>query len=385
MSITAICMEKESLNMIFLNDNSLKNITWNKLEYSEPNYFFVPKDFDDRKKYEEGFKIDDLFSVKAAGIKTHRDKVVIAFNKYELEKQINFFNAGIIFEENKIKNICYRPFDNRIVYFDTALIERHRKEQMMHSFYDNFALLSGRQTKNIGQTHFFITNYISEMKTSESSTGSYHFPLYLYPDENSLTTERTPNLNLEIVNEIEERLGLTFVNEKTEAKESFAPIDILDYIYAVLHSPSYREKYKEFLKIDFPRVPYPQAETFWELVKLGSELRSYHLLENPKVYEIVIALNESENNIIERKITKKDAEIEGDFVKLWLNDKQYIDKIPLVAWEFYIGGYQPAQKWLKDRAGREMREEDYEHYNKIIVALTKTNEIMQLIDEVFEV
>jgi len=236
--------------------------------------------------------------------------------------------------------------------------------------------------KIIGQTHFFITNYISEMKTSESSTGSYHFPLYLYPDENSLTTERTPNLNLEIVKEIEERLGLTFVNEKTEAKESFAPIDILDYIYAVLHSPSYREKYKEFLKIDFPRVPYPQAETFWELVKLGSELRSYHLLENPKVYEIVISLNESENNTIERKITKKDVEIEGEFVKLWLNDEQYIDKIPLVAWEFYIGGYQPAQKWLKDRAGREMREEDYEHYNKIIVALTKTHEIMQRIDEV---
>mgnify|MGYP000718750613 CR=1 FL=1 len=105
------------------------------------------------------------------------------------------------------------------------------------------------------------------------------------------------------------------------------------------------------------------------MVKLGSELRSYHLLENPKVYEIVISLNESENNTIERKIAKKDVEIEGEFVKLWLNDEQYIDKIPLVAWEFYIGGYQPAQKWLKDRAGREMREEDYEHYNKIIVAL----------------
>src|SRR5690554_1161620 len=113
------------------------------------------------------------------------------------------------------------------------------------------------------------------------------FPLYLYPNEKNIElfaegAIRMPNLKDEIVNEIADKLGLTFTNEKQFTENTFAPIDILDYIYAVLHSPTYREKYKEFLKIDFPRVPYPKdQDTFWQLVKLGGEIRQIHLLESP--------------------------------------------------------------------------------------------------------
>ncbi|MDQ1244636.1 MAG: hypothetical protein QG565_976, partial [Campylobacterota bacterium] len=385
-----------------------------------PNYFFVSKDFDEQKNYDKGFSVNELFLLSNVGIVTAKDAILINEAKKELIKTVQDYYE-IEANQNLIQKISYRPFDDRFVYYDTKLVERAR-EKVMKNFLkgNNIGLAFIRHNKEDYYSSLFISENIIEARLADRFITNIA-PLYLYPDENSLTTERTPNLNLEIVKEIEERLGLAFVNEKngtdTLVSESaggtkvplpkcngtdtlvsvkggtevplpnttFAPIDILDYIYAVLHSPTYREKYKEFLKIDFPRVPYPQAETFWELVKLGGELRSYHLLENPKVYEIVISLNESENNTIERKIAKKDVEIEGDFVKLWLNDEQYIDKIPLVAWEFYIGGYQPAQKWLKDRAGREMREEDYEHYNKIIVALTKTHDIMQKIDEVFEV
>lgn len=401
---------KRDFKYDFLSGSSIKTVEWKKLEVKEPNYFFVPKDFEEQDSYEKGFKIDELYSVFNTGIMTMADNFILSETKAQLKENINDFLINsdseeilknkyslgknyakwIIDNKNKIKirdenffQIVHRPFSNKFTYFSDNLLWRSRKNTTLNYLNkENIGLITAKSNKSDRVDHFFISNLMSEAKTGESTTQSYNFPLYLYPDKNSLTTERTPNLNLEIVKEIEERLGLAFVNEKTDAKDSFAPIDILDYIYAVLHSPTYREKYKEFLKIDFPRVPYPKIETFWELVNLGSELRSYHLLENPKVYEIVIALNESENNTIERKITKKDVEIEGDFVKLWLNDEQYIDKIPLVAWEFYIGGYQSAQKWLKDRVGREMREEDYEHYNKIIVALTKTHEIMQRIDEV---
>jgi very-short-patch-repair endonuclease len=177
-----------------------------------------------------------------------------------------------------------------------------------------------------------------------------------------------------------------------EQLECFAPMDILDYIYAVLHSPSYRETYKEFLKIDFPRVPYPKdKETFWQLVQLGGELRQLHLLESPKVEHYLTQYPVDGDNVVTRKMSKTspgfvpDAAMnaEGQALgKVYINDTQYFDGVPQVAWEFYIGGYQPAQKWLKDRVGRRLEFDDILHYQKIIVALTETDRLMQEIDSV---
>jgi predicted helicase len=221
----------------------------------------------------------------------------------------------------------------------------------------------------------------------------YTFPLYLYtqPSNNQQTAfetiERTPNLNPEIVKQIEDGLGLQFVHEpvetlqcnvsttntKTEPRTTFAPIDILDYIYAVLHSPTYREKYKEFLKIDFPRVPYPtDIQTFWKLVDLGGELREIHLLESPTVEKYITQYPEDGENIVTKPVYKNG--------NVYINETQYFANVPEVAWNFYIGGYQPAQKWLKDRKDRELSYEDILHYQKIIVALSETDRIMREID-----
>jgi hypothetical protein len=179
---------------------------------------------------------------------------------------------------------------------------------------------------------------------------------------------------MEMVNQIADKLGLRFATEKLVTESTFAPIDILDYIYAVLHSPSYREKYKEFLKIDFPRVPYPEkAETFWNLIKLGGELRQIHLLESPVVDHFISKFPIGGSNLV--------VKIAFDSGKVWINDTQYFDLVPEHAWFFYIGGYQPAQKWLKDRKGRELNFDDICHYQKIIVALTETNRIMTEIDQ----
>ena len=217
--------------------------------------------------------------------------------------------------------------------------------------------------------------------------------MYLYEWENNQTalkseSNRTPNLNPEIVNEIAQKLGLTFTPEKEETEGTFAPIDILDYIYAVLHSPTYREKYKEFLKIDFPRVPYPaDTKKFWQLVALGGELRQIHLLKSDKVVQFITTFPEEGDNTITRKITKTSPGFEltdpdNHHGKVWINDRQYFGNVPQLAWEFYIGGYQPAQKWLKDRKGRQLTFDDIRHYQKIIVALTETDRLMKEIDVV---
>jgi predicted helicase len=207
---------------------------------------------------------------------------------------------------------------------------------------------------------------------------SYLFPLYVYAENNEQTNlshsiERTPNLNQAIVKQISEQLGLQFTTEKEQTPGTFAPVDLLDYIYAVLHSPTYRTKYKEFLKIDFPRVPYPKdKETFWQLVKLGGELRQIHLLESPLVEKFITTFPIDGSG----EVTKISYE-EG---KVWINESQYFDNVPRVPWEFYIGGYQPSQRWLKERKGRTLAFDDIMHYQKIIVALTETDRIMKAID-----
>ncbi|MCZ7612128.1 MAG: hypothetical protein M5T52_00890 [Ignavibacteriaceae bacterium] len=178
---------------------------------------------------------------------------------------------------------------------------------------------------------------------------------------------------------------------------------MLDYIYAVLHSPSYRKKYKEFLKIDFPRVPYPKnKESFKKLVTLGTELRLLHLLESPKVNQFITTYPVSGNNEVEKirfensshaelgsasKIPKQACltarQVRNDNNgKVFINKEQYFGKVPEIVWNFYIGGYQPAQKWLKDRKGRTLTNSDIEHYQKIIAALTETDRIMKEIDKI---
>jgi very-short-patch-repair endonuclease len=174
--------------------------------------------------------------------------------------------------------------------------------------------------------------------------------------------------------------------ETTLEEGVLAPIDILDYIYAVLHSPTYREKYKEFLKIDFPRVPYPKdKDTFWQLVKLGGEIRQLHLLESPVVEEYITQYPEDGDNVVTKPHyfpipqNEKTGDLQGN---VYINETQYFANVPLKAWKFYIGGYQPAQKWLKDRKDRKLEFEDILHYQKIIVALNETDRLMKEIDSV---
>lgn len=423
---------KRDFKYNYLHENSLKSFEWNELKPETPNFFLVKKDFEGSKEYEKGFKVDELFGLNSSGIKTHRDHFIIDFQKETLLTRIdNFYNLKYSdlevgrefdlkdnrdwsistarkiekFNPNKVTYIEYRPFDNRFCYYESSLIDFGRENVMKHFLgANNFGLSLLRQSRVGGVGNYWINKSIIGKDAISSLDTCTTFPLYLYPNTTAQQTiiqssERTPNLNMEIVNQMAERLGLTFVpepNVKTLHATSlqqttFAPIDILDYIYAVLHSPTYREKYKEFLKIDFPRVPYPSVDTFWQLVKLGSELRQIHLLESPVVEKYITQYPEDGNNVVDKprfvtydycpELPDENGEIHyPDYLgAVYINDTQYFADVPTSAWNFYIGGYQPAQKWLKDRKGRTLDYEDIWHYQKIIVALTETDRIMKQI------
>jgi predicted helicase len=410
---------KRDVKYDFLWDNSLKTIDFKKLPIKAPNYFMVQKNFELEGEYNKGFYLGSLFKIYSAGVVTSRDKLVVGTSKNRLSDRMKkFFNSDIDFIKNNMKvkenqsfkindvisnsnfdedniiEFSYRPFDKRVVYYDDKLIERFRGNVMEHMINrDNIALMSNKKVEIGDFAHAMIYNCVTESHAVSLKEINYLFPLYLYPEEKegifSEGEKRKPNLDETIVTEIAKKIGLAFVADHEMLKQVqhdsyFTPLDLLDYIYAVLHSPTYREKYKEFLKIDFPRVPYPKdKKTFWNLVKLGAEIRQIHLLESDQTENYITTYPKEGTNIITTKIAKKDWEVfdtENQLGRIWINETQYFDNIPVIAWEFYIGGYQPAQKWLKDRKERELKFEDILHYQKIIVALTETDKIMKEID-----
>jgi len=379
---------KRDLKYDFLSKTNLKNIDFKILPNEAPMYFMVEKNFSTLKDFNKGFLLSDLFHTSGMGIATGNDKEFISTNKSELEERFG--------QNTCIKSINYRLFDKRYIYYDNEKIERGRKELMSHLLCnDNLGLISLKRVRNDLTSKFGIVNHIVDKSVISTLDNGYVFPLYRYINTNGqesidTTTERTPNLNAEIVKQIADKLGLTFTNEpfvcaQGETRTTFAPIDVLDYIYAVLHSPTYREKYKEFLKIDFPRVPYPKdVKTFWKLVKLGGEIRQIHLLESPIVEDYFTQYPINGDNVV-GKILYQDNKVYINYDKITHSENgelQYFSNVPLTAWEFYIGGYQPAQKWLKDRKGRTLNFEDILHYQKIIVALSETNRLMKEIDKI---
>jgi predicted helicase len=365
----------------FLWDNNLSSITFVELTSVQPNYFFTKKDFQSQKRYQTGFSLNELFPLNNVGIVTSKG-ILINKSQLGLTKNIEDYYK-IDCEQELIEKITYRPFDDRFIYYDTQLIERPRVKLMQHFLNRyNLGIVCCKQFKTgDSYQHIFITNKIYESclvsnRTSEIGCG---FPLFVYPKsigQYSLSEEAVciPNLNRDIIQKISSELQLNF-SEIKESDHDFTPIDILDYIYAVSYSAEYRDLFKEFLKIDFPRIPYPSnADKFWALVNLGGKLRTLHLLESHEIDSYITSYPKDGSNIIDTPFY--------DDGKVYINSKQFFDGVSITTWEFSIGAYQPAQKWLKDRKGRELNFEDILHYQRMIVALTQTQNIMEEIDEV---
>ena len=407
----------------YLWSQDLFSIEFAQTKNISPQYFFTNTQFGNQKLYNKSFAINELFKISNSGIVSKRDHLSIkqtqtelwqniqclinepeedARRKLNLSKDVRDWTFSAAKQDlldsgpskNHIKFIGYRPFDTRFIYYtgrSRGFVGWPVPRVSEHLLRSNIALMTNKKIEVGEFKHAFLYKNIVESHAVSLKEINYVFPLYLYfqTDEQKTIpqeTERTPNLNSEIITQIAQTLNLKFTPEKENRKDTFAPIDILDYIYAVLYSPTYRETFKEFLKIDFPRVPYPKdAAIFWQLIEYGSQLRKLHLFESPNLSNSPVSYPKEGDNVITRKILKGDFEItdaDNQIGRVWINDSQYFAGVPLVAWEFYVGGYQPAQKWLKDRRGRELSYQDTEHYRKIIAALIETDRMMKRIDEV---
>lgn len=354
----------------YLSTHNIAEIEFKKLEYRDPYYFLVQKNVDSADKYNGGFSIHDLSKVFSAGVVTANDKLLI---NQKREGLISGISAQYGQCDNAlISKIQYRPFDSQYIYYDPSKLERPREKVMRHfGEHQNIGLSLCKQFK-VGDLyqHVLMTDGIIESGYVSNKTAeiTYAFPLYLYPESGSFDTECRPNLDESIWAKINDSI-----------KHETSPEDIFDYIYGVLHSPLYREKYKEFLKVDFPRIPYPKnADEFEHFRSCGNALRELHLMHN--VPESPVRFEQQGSMMVDylRWEWNKDDGYSGN---VWINDTQCFEGVPSEAWEFYIGGYQPAQKWLKDRKGRKLEYDDVEHYRKIIAVLMETARIMKTIDD----
>lgn len=346
------------------------------------------------------------------GFQTHRDEFAIDFKKSEIELRISdMCNAELTdsfiatkysikdnrdWKINKARQristaesetvyanttLCqYRIFDLRWCYLDEAFMDYPRSSVFCHvANKDNFVLGIGRQGLAVGDIEWClatISHYAMDANIFRRG-GVTAAPLYLYGNTMD-NAKRTPNLKGAFVKKFAKSLGLTFTNEKTSEPTEFSPIDIIDYIYAILYSHKYRELFSDELKIDYPKIPYPSSsEYFWKLVNKGKELRNLHTMD------ITLATdNISFDGNGDTTVTKYTLKNE----RIYINNTQYFttDSTLSDVWIYTIGGNQPLQKWLKDRKGLTLSADDIEHYKRIIAALKRTNELMEEIDEVFE-
>jgi len=376
---------KRVTKFAFLNSSDIKTIKWN--EIPEKNELWK-NESEAKDEYEKGFSVKDLFIVNGVGIVTARDKLVIGNDKDVLVRNAQSYRdddsetADELCRHHNISNklgwnalksremlrkednlekyiqtISYRPFDNKKIFYHHALVWRTVEKVMKNLLLSNNVCLIVRRQTPDRPSYFFLSDKIvaDGYIRSDNKGGESVLPLYLLSEDGS----RVPNLNNKILTKITNNVG------------KVSPEEVFDYIYAVLYTPNYREKYKDLLKINFPRIPYPNDKvSFLKLVDKGKKLKELHLMILPNIESLIrTSFDISGNNAVEK--------FTFDNGKVYINSVQYFENVSEVAWNFYIGGYQPAQKWLKDRKGMTLSYEDIEHYRKIITVLDETDKVMK--------
>ena len=354
------------LKYSFLNKGLFENIGYKEIQQSEPQYFFVPADLSLQEEFSKLIPINQIILLNSVGIVTSNDKVLIGKSNDEVSNKVKEYYA-VESEHSLFSKYAYRPFDYKVLYYDTNLLERPRKNVMQHLLNtDNLSIIVSKINRQLSLGYMFISTGLTDFHILDAAKDStYIFPLYQY---NSDYVTRTVNIKEDVAAKLLQPIGIKYTEDMA--------LQLFDYIYAVLYSPKYREKYKEFLKIDFPRVPYPtDKETFWKLVEIGSELRKCHLMQTEFDVSAYSFIDDGTNEVIKPEYKNG---------RVYINKTQYFDNVPQAQWEQYIGGYQPLQKWLKDRKKTKLSADDIEHYKKIIAALKRTEELMKEIDKIVE-
>jgi predicted helicase len=414
-----------------LDKKGLKDMPFAGIASQPPQYFYVKRDAALEVDYKRGFNIQELFRSNSVGIVTARDgftmhesqeavqQTIETFLSMPDEEARTHFQLGVdardwkvIYARADLKTrypndgsfiqVLYRPFDHRWTFYTGTSKGFHcyPRYEVMRNFLGvkNLGLILNKPAQGGPQFYsdVFVTTGVTDQSAfSAMNRSPFVVPLYVVPEATKQTAALSqgvqPNLDAKLVEQLATGIGLTYRFDANGlwahgTGKDLTPLDVLDYCYAVLHSPAYRAKYKEFLKSAFPRIPFPtDAKKFRALVKLGARLRQLHLLEDPAVEQFITKYPAAGDNTVSRKMTAKSPGWESTgkgLGRVWVNDQQYFADVPEVAWNFYIGGYQPAQKWLKDRVGRQLTFDDIRHYQRVIVALTETGRVMEEVDGV---
>ena len=395
-----------------LSETDVQSTEWCEPQPTSPYYLFVPQAADYSTEYEVGWKITDIFQTNSVGIATGRDKLTIHWTVEKLREVVSDFVSLTEIEvkqkhnlkdsgdwnvpsaqidllnhpdpEKHIQSIHYRPFDTRWTYYtgqSSGFHARPRHNIMRHLFVENFALCVCRVVKSPVWQHALITDQITDKSyiSNRTSESTYVFPLYLYPNPEELGISTEPSLNFKpaFLTALLEALELP-QTAPFNLPEGISPETILAYIYAVLYSPTYRQRYYEFLKYDFPRIPLPEnIDQFRTLAALGQRLMDSHLLKDVQRSEGTPASHRFEGE--GDGVVSKPRYADG---KVWINDTQHFTDVSEEVWEYEIGAYQVCEKWLKDRRGEVLRHEDVRRYRAILVAVAETLAVMGEIDSV---
>ncbi|EDP1875848.1 DNA methyltransferase [Campylobacter jejuni] len=362
----------------FLYENDLNSIKWTLVKNNKPFYLFLPQNNDLLEEYNKGISVKDIFMLSSVGIASSKDAILISTNNKKLEQQVyNFYNE---FDKKYIKEIAYKPFDTQKIYYDIKKVERPRIDIMEHFLgYENIGLIYDRGTNLKEISNLFISSKVIDKHLVGAN--SYVSPLYLYPTTRSkkFLKKENPNFNEEnFTSKIEnfKESFRTFIDELY--KEKFSPEDILGYIYAVLFHKIYREKYLDFLKIDFPKIPFTKDKnTFKNLSKLGLKLVNLHLLKND---ELDFNIGEALFKDIKNKNFKiQKIKYNKDVKELFINESLYFNKVSPEIYEFKIGGYAVLDKYLKSHKEEDI---DHKHFTLIIQTLDETLKIQDEISKI---
>jgi predicted helicase len=396
----------------WLNDTSLSETSWCCYEPTAPFMILYPQNASLRDEYACFWKSTDIFPINGVGMTTARDHVVIDFERVPLLKRAKQFRDSrqsdvdlcsdmeiplklgwnissarrLIQAETDLDQfiipVTYRPLDDRLIFYHDSLVWRTVKAVMRHMLAgQNLALAVGRAGQVIDQGEWdlvYVTRSITEFNLYRRG-GNNLAPLYIYGEDDLLSSQkkRSPNFAPRFLRELAQSLNLR-QDAPNLLPSNLTPEGIFHYIYAILYSPIYRNRYAEFLKIDFPRIPLTsRLELFRALAKLGGELVALHLLESPTVNNFITSFTGKGDNTIPKKPTWKENAV-------WINLTQRFEGVPENVWNFHIGGYQVCEKWLKDRKGRTLSADDIAHYQRIVVALSETIRIMAEIDQVID-
>ena len=442
--------------------NNIKTTKWKKISPKSELYLFVPRKEKLLKQYESYPKVTDIFPLNGVGMTTARDGFVIDMNKSNLLNRIRLFKNSkyaddelhTSFQISKKKGwsirkawkmlqpitdtdlnkyiipILYRPFDTQWIFYHDSVVWRTVRRVMQHMMQDNLCLITHkREELNIPWSHALATNLIAEHGSLSTKTTNYLFPLYLYQEEENPKKRFLGTIMMLFEPAAEygvkkPNLSPAFVEKLTkEFKKTLSAEQIFYYIYAVLYSNIYRTKYTEFLKIDFPRVPFTNDyKLFKKMSDFGERLVKLHLLKASELDPPIARFHGEDNDKVEKpryvreegysceRGNPEEAELDarvkasgmtdkvkkdagqggmtenikkGGFGRLYINQTQYFEGISQEVWEYQIGGYQVCDKWLKDRKGRPLSVEDTKHYCKMITALKETIEIQKKIDSMY--